>query len=67
MTHTLRIVLSLLLLASGCASKLGSRSLPQVRMNYTESVATSGEQQMLLNLVRLRHSRLPVSCRSRAS
>ena len=44
----------------GCASNLGSRSLPTVRMDYTESVARSTEQQLLLNIVRLRHARAPV-------
>lgn len=44
----------------GCASKVGSRSMPDVRMNYTESVARSTEQQMLMNIVRLRHLRVPV-------
>lgn len=40
---------------SGCATKLGSRSLPEVRRSYNEAVAESADQQMLLNIVRLRH------------
>lgn len=47
-------------LFAGCASRLGSRSLPQVRINYMESIARSSEEQILLNIVRLRYRHLPV-------
>lgn len=45
---------------TGCASRMGAKSLPGVRMDYTEAVASSAEEQMLANLVRMRHGRLPV-------
>ena len=45
---------------SACATRVGARSLPDVRFDYTQSIAQSAEQQMLLNIVRLRHRRLPV-------
>ena len=48
------------LMLGGCATHLGSRSLPSVRANYTQSIAESADQQMLFNLVRLHHGRLPV-------
>lgn len=54
------VVLALLVLPTGCASNLGSRSLPQVRINYMESIARSSEEQILLNIVRLRYRHLPV-------
>lgn len=41
---------------SGCATRIGARSLPDVRSAYNESVAQSSNEQMLLNLVRLRYS-----------
>ncbi|MEM9456083.1 MAG: hypothetical protein AAGF11_18015 [Myxococcota bacterium] len=53
-------MLASLLLPTGCASNLGSRSLPEVRINYMESIARSSEEQILLNIVRLRHLHLPV-------
>ncbi|MEM7154640.1 MAG: hypothetical protein AAF799_17460 [Myxococcota bacterium] len=49
-----------LLTLSACATRVGARSLPDVRFDYTASIAQSAEQQMLLNIVRLRHRRLPV-------
>ncbi len=48
--------LLVLLVASGCVTKLGARSLPAVRANYNEAVAQSSSEQMLLNIVRLRYN-----------
>ena len=48
-----------LLLASGCATRLGPRSLASVRFDYNEAVATSTDQQMLLNVVRMRYVHSP--------
>lgn len=45
----------LIVMASGCATKLGSTSLAEVRGSYNEAVAASTDEQMLLNIVRLRH------------
>ena len=42
----------------GCKS-LGPMVIPRDRFNYNEAVARSSEQQMLLNLVRVRYDRAP--------
>ena len=44
---------------NGCTS-LGPMVIPRDRFNYNEAVARSNEQQLLLNLVRMRHDRAPV-------
>ncbi len=49
------LVAALLLTSTACASKLGSRSLPDVRGSYNEAVSASTDEQMLLNVVRLRY------------
>ncbi|MEO0599937.1 MAG: hypothetical protein AAF211_00785 [Myxococcota bacterium] len=43
-------------LATACATKIGARSLPEVRASYNEAVAQSSREQMLLNVVRLRYN-----------
>lgn len=45
----------LIVVLSSCATKLGSTSLAEVRGSYNEAVAASTDEQMLLNIVRLRH------------
>ncbi|MEN0067193.1 MAG: hypothetical protein AAGA48_33990 [Myxococcota bacterium] len=45
----------LLILSTGCATRIGARSLPAVRADYNQAVARSSSEQMLLNLVRLRY------------
>jgi uncharacterized protein YceK len=47
-----------LLLLSGCTS-LGSRTIPRDSFNYNEANAQSRNQQMLLNIVRLRYLDVP--------
>src|SRR5262249_57696767 len=47
------------LLAPGCA--FGPRTLHQTRLPYNESVKTTSEEQLLLNIVRLRYSDNPSS------
>jgi hypothetical protein len=58
-----RPVLGLLLLAAllvcGCA--LGPRSLDRNRLRYNEAVKTTTEEQLLLNIVRLRYTDTPSS------
>lgn len=44
-----------LVVATGCATRVGSRSLPRVRGSYNVAVSQSADQQMLLNIVRLRY------------
>ncbi len=46
-------------LAAGCTSL--PRDLGKVRLSYNEVVKTSGEQQLLLNIVRLRYADTPSS------
>jgi len=47
-----------LLLLTGCTS-LGSRTIPRDSFNYNEAMAQSRNQQMLLNIVRLRYLDIP--------
>ena len=51
--------LFLVALAGGCA--LGPRSVEQNRLRYNEAVKTTTEQQLLLNIVRLRYIDTPSS------
>ena len=51
--------LFLVALAGGCA--LGPRSVEQNRLRYNEAVKTTTEQQLLLNIVRLRYTDTPSS------
>jgi uncharacterized protein YceK len=47
-----------LLLLTGCTS-MGSRTIPRDSFNYNEAIAQSRNQQMLLNIVRLRYLDIP--------
>jgi hypothetical protein len=49
------VVVSGLTVASGCATNLGPKSIPNARFNYTEAIANSWTEQLLLNLVRTRY------------
>lgn len=51
--------LGLAALAAGCA--LGPRAVEQNRLRYNEAVKTTTEQQLLLNIVRLRYTDTPSS------
>lgn len=53
------LLAGMILLASGCSS-FGPRQLPPDQFNYNEAISRSTEQQMLLNLVRLRFLEIPV-------
>jgi hypothetical protein len=52
-------VLTPLVLSGGCS--FGPRALPPDRIRYNEAVKTSGEEQLLLNIVRLRYTDTPSS------
>jgi hypothetical protein len=52
--------MSLCLLGAGC-SVIGPRSLKQSRIEYNEVVKTTSEEEMLLNIVRLRYVDTPSS------
>jgi hypothetical protein len=53
------VLYSLLIMLSGC-SKFGYEQIAPDRFNYNESIAQSANEQMLLNLVRLRYQDVPV-------
>jgi hypothetical protein len=55
----LLVVLSACLLLTACASR-GPGRIPPDRFNYNAAIAQSANEQMLLNLVRLRYSEVPV-------
>ena len=55
---TISTLILAFLVVSGCAS-MGSRIVPRDRFNYNESIAKSRNEQMLLNIVRLRYFDLP--------
>ena len=52
-------VLAASLALSGCAG-IGAPKLPVDRFNYSAAIATSTNEQMVLNLVRLRYNETPV-------
>lgn len=52
-------VLAVLQLA-GCATKFGPRTIPGARFDYNETIVRSGDQDLLLNLVRLRYRDTPL-------
>lgn len=57
--HRLLIVLLPLLLAA--CSSFGPRALQQARLDYNETVKSTTEEQLLLNIVRLRYTDTPSS------
>ena len=58
--RALALALSVALTASACATNLGPRTLGPARFDYNQALADSWNQQMLLNLVRLRYRDTPV-------
>jgi hypothetical protein len=47
------------LLLAGCAAQIGPRTIPRARFDYGEALARSWNEQLLLNLVRLRYRDTP--------
>lgn len=45
---------------SGCVNRVGPSTIPPARFNYNQSIAQSQDEQLLLNLVRLRYRDTPV-------
>lgn len=43
----------------GCTTGMGPKAVPQARLDYNQAVARSWDQQLLLNLVRLRYRDTP--------
>lgn len=54
-------VAALLLSAALCGCAIGPRSLAEERLSYNEVVKSTSEQQLLLNIVRLRYTDTPSS------
>lgn len=55
------VVLALLMLSAMVGCTIGPRSLSNSRIHYNEAVKTTSEQQLLLNIVRLRYIDTPSS------
>ena len=55
----LAVVVATSLLAAGCVHSLGPQQIPQARFDYNRAVARSWDEQLLLNLVRLRYRDTP--------
>ncbi len=45
---------------SACATRMGSQTVPRARFNYNEAIVRSRDEQLLLNLVRLRYRDTPL-------
>ena len=54
------LALASALLLGACATRLGPRTIPAARFDYNERIARSQNDQLLLNLVRLRYRDTPV-------
>jgi hypothetical protein len=53
------LALGLLSLTLGCATSVGPAAVPRARFDYNQAVARSWDEQLLLNLVRLRYRDTP--------
>jgi hypothetical protein len=51
------VVFSAMLIASGC---LGPKAVSLTRLNYNEAYRTTNDEQLLMNIVRLRYADSPV-------
>jgi len=58
--HLKLIPALLALLASGCATGLGPKTIATERPDYNQQIVRTGDEQMLLNLVRLRYNDTPL-------
>ncbi len=59
--HTLITILTIILcITISACSRFGHKLVPLDSFNYNEAIARSSNEQMLLNLVRLRYSEVPV-------
>lgn len=54
------VALVLISALAGCATRMGPRTIPGARFNYNDKIARSHNDQLLLNLVRLRYRDTPV-------
>ena len=53
-------VLLLQFFVTSCVTRMGPRTIPSARFNYNETIARSLNEQLLLNLVRLRYRDTPL-------
>ncbi|MFO1477333.1 MAG: hypothetical protein U1F98_11840 [Verrucomicrobiota bacterium] len=53
-------VLMAALLATGCVTGLGPKAIREDRPDYNQQIVRSGDEQMLLNLVRIRYNDTPL-------
>ena len=58
-TLAVSLLITLCLLLPACG-RFGPRQIPRDSFNYNESIARSSNEQMLINLVRLRYREVPV-------
>ncbi len=56
----LALILGLTLFTTNCATRFGPRTIPAARFDYNDRIARSQNDQLLLNLVRLRYRDTPV-------
>jgi hypothetical protein len=54
------VTVAVTLLLSGCAAQIGPRTIPHARFDYGEALIQSWDEQLLLNLVRLRYRDNPL-------
>ena len=52
--------ISLICLALAACRSIGPSTVPRDQFNYNQAIADSTEEQLLLNLVRLRYAETPV-------
>lgn len=54
------VAVALVLVLSGCVSNLGPKTVVPARFDYNQALSTSWNEQILLNLVRMRYRDTPV-------
>ena len=54
------LVVAALALTSACATRVGPKTIPGARFNYNETITRSLNEQLLLNLVRVRYRDTPL-------
>ncbi len=60
MTRCCSAALAACVLLSSCATKIGPKTVPGARFDYNQAIARSLNEQLLLNLVRLRYRDTPM-------
>lgn len=60
LTRVKRLLLLCAVLCAGCTSSYGPKTIPSARFDYNQAISQSWDQQLLLNLVRLRYRDNPL-------